>query len=238
MSEPGQGRARGRGGRGRKPQQQQAPPGLAPQQAPPQQMPPGGAPAAPVGRGRSRGARQMEPTAQIPPVQQTSAAPEAMYGGRGVQRGGGRERPHGGDEGLSSLMGQLNVSGRPDYVRRKPFARYVEKQLMTNEKNSVGKNGTAVTVLANCFEVKLASDMKIFQYHVGFKPPVENIRVRFALIAQACEGVGAKNKLFDGGILYLSQLFAKDPYVTLSERKDSERSCRNLRNFFRLQTYF
>ena len=63
-----------------------------------------------------------------------------MSGGRGVQRGGGRERQHGpkGDD-LSSQMGQLNVGGRPEYRRREPYERYTEKVFKANEKNSVGK---------------------------------------------------------------------------------------------------
>ena len=73
-----------------------------------------------------------------------------------------------------------------------------------------GQTGTGVKVLANYFPVTMATDMKIFQYHVDFKPPVENIKVKFALMCLACEAAGVKEKLFDGGILYLSQLLVKD----------------------------
>ena len=72
-----------------------------------------------------------------------------------------------------------------------------------------GSSGSAVQLMANYFEVNLAPNTKIFQYHVDFKPYIENIRVKFALIAQAAESVGSK-LLFDGGILYLSRVLPKD----------------------------
>ena len=84
-----------------------------------------------------------------------------------------------------------------------------------------GSNGTACQLMANYFEVDLAPDTKIFQYHVDFKPYIENIRVKFALIAQAAESVGSK-LLFDGGILYLSRVLPKDvsSYKRLLNKKN------------------
>ena len=84
----------------------------------------------PVGRGRVKDARPAAPQ-QIPPVQQTSAAPDAMSGGRGVQRGGGRD--------LSTQMGQLSVVGRPDHRRREPYEKFVENIYKDNSKSSMGK---------------------------------------------------------------------------------------------------
>ena len=72
-----------------------------------------------------------------------------------------------------------------------------------------GTAGKQVKILANYFPVKLSHDQKIFQYHVDFKPPIENIRVKFAIIARNMEAIGAK-VLFDGGILYLSRLLPSD----------------------------
>jgi len=206
MSE-GKGRARGRGGRGRNPPPQ-APPGTAPPSiAPVQQVPQKG----PTSDGRSRGGLQAGDN--------SSVQPNEVMGGRGVQRGGGRiSQSGGGDSEISMKMGELDMKGRPEYVRREPYARYQEKRYKLEAKPSVGGAGTRSMVKANYFGVDLAPDMKIYQYHVDFKPPIENIRVKFALIAQAAEAVGSQ-KLFDGGILYLSRVLPKDPYVTYSQRK-------------------
>ncbi|XP_005096149.1 piwi-like protein 1 [Aplysia californica] len=228
--QPGQGRARGRGGRGRRPQQP-APPGQAPEPAAPApQQPPGGAgaaPAAPVGRGRSRGARQADPgQAQQPVVmpQQAPVAglgPEAVTGGRGVQRGGGRERPTAGGNGDGgapvSQMGQLSLSGKPEYRRRAPYEKYVEKRYKEDTKACVGTIGNKANLMANYFEVRFWAEKKIFQYHVDFKPPVENHRVKHALIASLQNETGTV-QLFDGGILYLCRLLAKDPMVLYATR--------------------
>ena len=61
--------------------------------------------------------------------------------------------------------------------------------------------------------------MKIFQYHVDFTPYIDNIKVKYALISQACEEIGSQ-KTFDGGILYLSKLFAKKISTFTMEREN------------------
>lgn len=61
----------------------------------------------------------------------------------------------------------------------------------------------------NYFEVNLGLDQKIFQYHVSFKPEVENVRVKFQLITSLTEVVGTV-RCFDGGILYLQRLLPKE----------------------------
>ena len=79
----------------------------------------------------------------------------------------------------------------------------------------IGTSGQAVQLMANYFEVAQNTDFKIYQYHVDFKPYVENIRVKFALVAQAAESVGSKI-LFDGGILYLNRVLPKEvSYVVI-----------------------
>ena len=62
-----------------------------------------------------------------------------MSGGRGVQRGGGRVFHQSGEADISSKMGELNVQGHPEYVRREPYARYQEKKYKLDTKVSVGK---------------------------------------------------------------------------------------------------
>jgi len=223
MSEPGQGRARGRGGRGRRPQPQDGPgqaPGTAPPPSagPPQPAPgSGGEPTrAPMGRGRSRArAAPVDPTQAHPQPVMQSGGPDPMAGGRGVQRGGAREHACGGN--LAQEMGRLNVSGRPEYQRRDPYARFREKQYKEPNVACQGKFGQPVQLQANYFSITLADDNKIFQYHVDFVPPVENIKVKFAMIATAAEQFKGK-VLIDGGIVYLNTLLPSDPYTTTAAR--------------------
>ncbi|XP_059156586.1 piwi-like protein 1 [Physella acuta] len=215
MSESATGRARGRGGRGKKLPTEPLPPGQLAQQS-------GGSgdagPALPS-RGRARGvARLAQPEQQvgiqqITPTQplatpMSHAVPESITGGRGVQRGGGRERPPIGE------MAMMSLGDRP---RRTAYDKYVDDEWRSKDKDSVGKSGDKVMLLTNYFNVGLALDTKIFQYHVSFKPEVENVKVKFGLIASLSEVVGAV-KCFDGGILYLQRLLPKDPMECVATR--------------------
>ncbi|KAI8735952.1 piwi protein 1 [Biomphalaria glabrata] len=213
MSEGG--RARGRGGRGKpKEPQTNLPPGVQAVQQQVQQQ------TAPVARGRGRAATRpaapIEPPSavQAPPIMQGHPEPQAVPayggGGRGVQRGGGRERPTGPP---TDEMGALSLRRSP----RSAYDKYVDAVYKASEKCSVGKSGESVALYSNYFQVNLATDLKIFQYHVSFKPEVENNRVKFGLIAALSEVVGAV-KCFDGGILYLQKLLPKDPLECVSER--------------------
>ncbi|KAK3770140.1 hypothetical protein RRG08_007051 [Elysia crispata] len=233
MSEPGQGRARGRGGRGRsRPQTADQP---APGQAPPpsQPLPPGAAGAAPpVGRGRARGvaarqaAAQQQQQQQQPQISQMQQQPQAqaeaagaMVGGRGVQRGGGRERPSGNGGPPTAQMAGMSLgdSGDAPYRRRAPYERFVERQWKAPNISSKGAMGDKCNLITNYFPVTLPSEFKIYQYHVDFKPNIENVRVKFAMIANLSEAIG-DTKLFDGGILYLARKLPADPSVFYAKR--------------------
>lgn len=218
MSEPGQGRARGRGGRGKRPQPQDGPGSEAPGAAPPEAAPGLAAPR-PMGRGRARArAAQVDPTEAHPQPVLQSAEPDAI-GGRGVQRGGAREQADSGSgAGLATEMGRLDVSGRPDYQRREPYSRFTEKVWKEENTATQGKSGQPVNMAANYFPVTLSNEKKIFQYHVDFKPPIENIKVKFAMICKVTDQFKGIGKLFDGGILYLNTLLPSDPYVVTAER--------------------
>lgn len=233
MSEPGQGRARGRGGRGRsRPQTgEQPPPGPAPVQPPP----PGAAGAAPsgppVGRGRSRGMaarqaaaqqQQQQPPQMTQMQQQPQAQAEdagAMVGGRGMQRGGGRERPSGNGGPPTAQMAGMSLGERGDapYTRRAPYERYVERQWKDPEVSSKGSSGEKCQLITNYFPVTLPSEFRIFQYHVDFRPNVENVRVKFAMIAALSDIIG-ETKCFDGGILYLCRKLQPDPSKHYAKR--------------------
>ncbi|BFZ18411.1 hypothetical protein BsWGS_21450 [Bradybaena similaris] len=222
--EPVSGRARGRGGRGRgKPQEQKAP-GAAQQPAPgPAQPTPGPAqqqaaqlaregagPGPAVGRGRARGPQrpqQVEQIAAPATVVQMPLAEPPVTSGRGVHRGGGRERPSGSGDAPVQEMARMGLEAT--YRRRQPFEKYIEVAYKDGGKNSHGNYGQVVELLTNYFEVTLPSEFKIWQYHVNFNPEVESVRVKFALIANL-ELVTGAVKCFDGGILYLCKLLPNE----------------------------
>ncbi|KAK0063684.1 solute carrier family 40 member 1, partial [Biomphalaria pfeifferi] len=143
------GRARGRGGRGKpKEPQTNLPPGV--QQQVQQQT-------APVARGRGRAATRpaapIEPPSavQAPPIMQGHPEPQAVPtyvgGGRGVQRGGGRERPTGPP---TDEMGALSLRRSP----RSAYNKYVDAVYKASEKCSVGKSGESPEVVGavKCFD--------------------------------------------------------------------------------------
>lgn len=215
MSESGQGRARGRGGRGRRPQQPQAPGQPQPAAQP--------ATAPPVGRGRARGAQARQ---EIPPTEPTPVGDRgngngngdavATSGGRGVVRGGGRERPNGGGNGrsLAQQMEGLSVEGRP---RRNPWDRFIDRQWKADGKNKQGTSGNPRQLLCNYAAVTLPGTTKIHQYHVSFNPPIESIKVKCALIFSLSETIGNVS-CFDGGMLFITKQLPKDPMVCYTNR--------------------
>ena len=96
-----------------------------------------------MGRGRARGvaarqaAAQQQQQQQQPQISQMQQQPQAqaeaagaMVGGRGVQRGGGRERPSGNGGPPTAQMAGMSLgdSGDAPYRRRAPYERFVERQ--------------------------------------------------------------------------------------------------------------
>ncbi|CAL1531960.1 unnamed protein product [Lymnaea stagnalis] len=211
-----EGRARGRGGRGKPVDQPSVVPGqptVGPgQPTQPDLVPPSFS----RGRGASRSQAVVSDIQQVPssnPVaQQVHDDTSIIGGGRGVQRGGGRERQAG---ALAGELGALSIRERGPY--RPAYEKYVEKQWKVEGKNSCGSYGDKVMLISNYYSVQLDMDLKIFQYHVSFKPEVENVRVKFGLISALSEIVGPV-KCFDGGILYLQRQLPKDPMECVSTR--------------------
>ncbi|CAG5135544.1 unnamed protein product [Candidula unifasciata] len=212
--EPVSGRARGRGGRGRgKPQEQQAPGPTQPPAAQPPREGPGPGPAPSVGRGRSKGPpRQQPPQEAAAPI----AAPativqvppaEPSVSGRGVHRGGGRERSHASGDVPTEEMARMGLERT--YKRRQPYERYVEAAYKEGDKDPHGSYGSKIELVTNYFRVTLPSEFKIWQYHVNFNPEVESIRVKYALIANLDLVIGTV-KCFDGGILYLCKMLPNE----------------------------
>jgi len=88
-----------------------------------------------------------------------------VTGGRGVHRGGGRDRPIRGnvDGAPVCQIGQPSLTGKPQYQRRAPYERYVETRYKDDLNDVTGQKGNPVYMWANFFRVTLPEHIKIFQ---------------------------------------------------------------------------
>lgn len=64
-----------------------------------------------------------------------------------------------------------------------------------------GSTGKAISVISNYVKMKSRPNCALYQYNVSYSPPIENKRLRVALLF-SYEGIG-QTRAFDGMILYL-----------------------------------
>ena len=165
-----------------------------------------------VGRGsRGRGAaaqqqqqqqQQQRPTQQqvtqqqqaAPPVEKMAAMsiakePSPPAAGRAGGRPGGRGR------------GESEPVTRPEHIQDKR-----------------GNTGRAISVISNYIPMKSKPNCALYQYNVTYSPPIENKRLRVALL-YSFDGIG-KTKAFDGMILYLPHKLPEQvtKFTTVTQR--------------------
>lgn len=68
-------------------------------------------------------------------------------------------------------------------------------------KDKRGTSGRPISVLSNYVTLKSRPNCALYQYNVSYSPPIENKRLRVALLF-SYEGIG-QTRAFDGMILYL-----------------------------------
>ncbi|XP_059156591.1 piwi-like protein 1 isoform X2 [Physella acuta] len=192
------GRARGRGGRNKKFPVDPEPPLMMPEN-------PAAGDAMPLGssRGRARGRKRTDESEPLVGNKQVAAADPVYTPASTSAR---RE--------LSPTEDLSRLSLR---TRRTAFDQYIDHPWKDEGKDTVGKSGDHIMLYTNYFEVNLGLDQKIFQYHVSFKPEVENVRVKFQLITSLTEVVGTV-RCFDGGILYLQRLLPREEVECVAPR--------------------
>ncbi|CAL1531966.1 unnamed protein product [Lymnaea stagnalis] len=202
------GRARGRGPIMKKPPEESVRPGQAPSQTDSQRV---------LGLSRARG-RSHERTPRIDPGvlgdvrrQVSERLPDnpKMPKGDAVAQSGDQEH-------LSERMGAVRLSKRTAYDK------YTMDEWRPASNKNYGTSGTKIGLRSNYFDVCLNEDLHIFQYHVAFKPEIENVRIKYSLIAQLSNVLGT-TKCFDGAILYLQTLLPKDPMTCLTTRQDDSK---------------
>lgn len=92
-----------------------------------------------MGRGRTRGPQrpqQVEQIAAPATVVQVPPAEPPVASGRGVHRGGGRERPQGSGDVPEEEMARLGLA--TTYRRREPYAKYREVPYKDEGKKTQG----------------------------------------------------------------------------------------------------
>ena len=178
---PGRGRSRGRArARGQGPPPQARRPGEVADEGAPRE----GA----VGRGRGRAQRPAQEVTQAPPTATTSPPATA-------------EPP---TEEMKKLTVQPN--GRSRDVARPQRRRFDEGETIVTRPehitNKAGSSGTPIPLKSNHFILKSATENPFYQYQVDYDPPVDNRRLRIALLWDLKEIVG-QTRVFDGMVLYL-----------------------------------
>ena len=82
-------------------------------------------------------------------------------------------------------------------------------------KDKTGTSGQAIPLSANFINMKSRPNSAMYQYNVGYAPPVESRGLRYLLLRQQEEIVG-KVRIFDGMILYLPKRLPQDVTELLS----------------------
>ena len=179
---PGRGRSRGRArARGQGPPPQARRPGEVADEGAPRE----GA----VGRGRGRAQRAAadvtQPTTQpSPPVPAAATQPPTEEMKKLTVQPNGKSR--------DVAVPQRRRRDDADSMKTRP-------EHITNKK---GASGQKIALRSNHFIMKTANDRPFYQYQVDYDPPIDNRRLRVALLWDLREIVG-QTRVFDGMVLYL-----------------------------------
>ena len=84
-----------------------------------------------------------------------------------------------------------------------------------------GSSGRAINVMSNYITLKSRPNCALYQYNVSYSPPIENKRLRVALL-YSYDGIG-QTKAFDGMILYLPHKLPDQvtKFVTKTQREQT-----------------
>ncbi|KAK7087801.1 piwi-like protein 1 [Littorina saxatilis] len=171
-----------------------------------------GAPAQPppAAAGPPPGASAPPPSQQQVPAPQGAAPPQEGAGpvggsGRASYRGSGKPQRPGnggaGDEPPTAEMAAMGVD--QDRGPRRWRSEYDNGTYRPDHVTTkMGTAGTEIMLKGNFFKLNYARDWRLYQYHVDYLPPVENKKIRGALLASHSEVLGDV-RAFDGMILYL-----------------------------------
>ena len=156
-----------------------------------------------VGRGRGRAAATIQPPKdQSPPTTTTgTAAPpvqkmKEMTISDPKAEGGGRRMERRPDD---------DIRTRPEHIKSKK-----------------GTYGKPTPIMANYVVLSNRPGHAIYQYNVSYNPPVDNKRMRLALLYHHEEALIGKVHSFDGMVLYLPHRLHNNPEEVISKTKEGE----------------
>lgn len=160
-----------------------------------------------VGRGRGRAAPQIQAQMQAPvasaPVAQSKAEPTA-----------GAAPP-------TAEMAKMQVKEPERQRAGKRFSSFTEPH--TRPQHITDKKGTAgqeISVFSNYITLSNRPGGVMYQYNVGYNPPIESKGLRIALLRNHEESLIGRVRAFDGMILYLPKRLPKDTTEVVSQTKD------------------
>ena len=191
----GVGRGRSRGGGGMDTRR----PGEGPQAAAPRGVRDQDGAQQQVGRGRGRAAatiqppKDQSPPSSAPPVQQMK---QMSLGEPKAGGTGGRRIERRQDD---------DIHTRPEHI--------------TNKKGSFG---APTPIMSNYLILRNRPGHAIYQYNVSYNPPVDNKRMRLALLYHHEEALIGKVHSFDGMVLYLPHRLHNNPEEVISKTKEGD----------------
>lgn len=180
--------------------------GAAPQQArrPGEQPPPGGSSEQQlVGRGRGRSAAGVS---AAPPPQQQQPRQQVPTKEMGEMKLNG-DKPK---EAPKQVVAGRGGRGVPVTEPRTRPEHIVDKR---------GTTGQELKVVSNFVTLRNRPNCALYQYNVSYSPPIDNRRLRLALLYEEETLIG-KTRAFDGMILYLPHRLQKDETTITKKLKD------------------
>ena len=162
-----------------------------------------------VGRGRGRAAppiqQQLQPT---PPPAQPAAAAAGTTAAATAE--------------ATKKMARMQVSETAGGQRERR-SRYTEPHTRPEHiTDKRGEYGQRISVFSNYVVLKNRPGGAIYQYNVGYNPPVESKGLRIGLLRDHEESLIGKIRAFDGMILYLPKRLPKDVVEVVSQTKDGQ----------------
>ena len=179
-----------------------------------------------VGRGRSRGGGGQ------PGSQRPGEAPKTVSG-EGVQVGRGRgraaapiqqQKPPQQQQPPTAEMKELSLGQTQDAgTERRRGGRFDEPRTRPEHiTDKRGTSGSSVKMMSNYVVLKNRPGKAIYQYNVGYNPPIESKGLRFSLLRDHQDSLIGNVKVFDGMVLYLPHKLPNEVTEVVSKTKDGE----------------
>ena len=85
-----------------------------------------------------------------------------------------------------------------------------------------GFSGCRIILMSNHLVLKNRPGKAIYQYNVGYNPPIESKRLRFILLRDHQDSLLGNAKVFDGMVMYLPHKLPNEVTEVVSKTNDGE----------------